>query len=113
MKFVKKSNLALLTVLLAGVSVNAKVTTINVWAWPTADNALKVIVPDFEKKYPDIKVKIVTMDYGAVHQKLLTTLAAGVGAPDVSAVEINHIAAFRAQKGLLVDLSRAPYFAIR
>lgn len=113
MKTSKGLVLGLTTTLAVGVASSclAKVTTISVWAWATADNALKQIIPDFEKKYPAIKVKLITMDYGAVHQKLLTTLAAGAGAPDVTLVEIAHIASFRAQKGLLVDLSKAPYFA--
>lgn len=111
MRISERISWAVVSALLIGLPVSAKVKTISVWAWPTADNGLKQVIPDFEKKYPDIKIKLISMDYGQVHQKLLTTLAAGVGSPDVTMVEINHIASFRQQNGLLVDLSRAPYFA--
>jgi multiple sugar transport system substrate-binding protein len=58
----------------------------------------------------DIKVDIQMMPTAEEHDKLLASLAAGAGAPDVAMIEINHIDKFVA-KGGLVDLLTEPFNA--
>ncbi len=82
------------------------------WGWSPWDEAFKPILPEFYKKYPNIKVDIKIMSNPDVHNKLLTSIAAGAGAPDICGIEIAQIAKF-ATKGGLVDLLKPPYNAVR
>lgn len=61
-----------------GGSISAQ-TTISFWTWVP----LKDAIEEFEAEYPDIEVQMETMGPWDMHDKFLTTLAAGVGAPDV------------------------------
>ncbi|MCB0146576.1 MAG: extracellular solute-binding protein, partial [Caldilineaceae bacterium] len=85
-------------------------TTITVWGWPAADVAYESFIADFEAANPDIKLDIQMMPTAEEHDKLLASLAAGAGAPDVAMIEINYIDKFVA-KGGLVDLLQEPYNA--
>jgi multiple sugar transport system substrate-binding protein len=62
----------------------------------------------FEKQHANIKVRFQQNSYADTHKKLLTSLAAGGGAPDVCSVGIDYVGAFSA-KGGLVDLLQPPY----
>lgn len=88
----------------------AQVTTITIWGWPAADVAFEAFRSDFEAAYPDIKLDIQMMPFDDVHNKLLASLAAGAGAPDVTMIEINHIDRFVA-KGGLTNLLEEPFNA--
>lgn len=80
-------------------------TTIEVWFW---DDALGSATAGFEKANPDIKVDFKKLTYADTHQKLLTSLAAGSGAPDVCAIEIGKVGSF-AGKGGLVDMTSGAF----
>jgi multiple sugar transport system substrate-binding protein len=74
------------------------------WSWDVEHE--KNIIADFNKEYPNIKVKIIPVqDY---QNKLLIALATGSGAPDVVQLEENS-AAVPVQSGKFVDLSAQPY----
>lgn len=76
--------------------------SLEVWSWvPGLDKTVK----GFEAAYPNIKVKVVNLGGGAqTYTKLLTTLKAGTGAPDVAQIEYGYLPAF-ADTGGLADLS--------
>src|SRR5690606_18251750 len=61
-------------------------TTITVWGWPAADVAYDSFIADFEAANPDIKLDIQMMPTAEEHDKLLASLAAGAGAPDVAMI---------------------------
>ncbi len=82
-------------------------TNITVWYW---DESLKYVTEQFNKTNKNINAKFVKLGYDDVHQKLLTSLPAGSGAPDVCAIEIGFIGAFSARGGL-ENLLEAPYDA--
>src|SRR5262245_3770488 len=65
--------------------------SIEVWFW---DDALGVVTDGFEKANPGVKVNFKKLSYDDTHQKLLTSLAAGGGAPDVCAIEIGKVGSF-------------------
>lgn len=92
-----------------GVWAQEKVT-ITVAVYPDLDSVIKAVLPAFNALYPDIEVKLEVAGYVDHHTKLLTVLAAGIGVPDVVAVEIGYIAKFAAEGGL-VDLAKPPYNA--
>jgi len=61
---------------------------ITVWSWNIAAEALDMLVPDFNKKYPDVKVTVVNMGNGDVYDKTLAGCAAGgTDLPDVVTIE--------------------------
>jgi len=57
--------------------------TIVVWSWNTAASALQELVPAFNKVYPNIKVKIVSIPYNTANSQFATAISTGVGFPDV------------------------------
>lgn len=61
---------------------------ITVWSWNIAAEALDMLVPDFNKKYPDVKVTVVNMGHSDVRDKALAGCAAGgADLPDVVTIE--------------------------
>ncbi len=61
-------------------------------AWQ--QDALKV----YQKTHPDIDVHWVILPYNEMHEKLLMTVLAGTGAPDIGDVEISAFSRFLKQK---------------
>src|SRR5215213_2911936 len=84
---------------------NTAVTEITFWWW---DDAGKIWADEYTKKDPTIKVNFVNTPFADAHDKLLTSFAAGSGAPDVASIEIGRVGGFTA-KGGLVNLAEAPY----
>jgi lactose/L-arabinose transport system substrate-binding protein len=61
---------------------------ITVWSWNIAAEALDMLVPDFNKKFPDVKVNVVNMGHDDVYNKALAGCAAGgTDLPDVVTIE--------------------------
>jgi len=56
---------------------------IDVWAWNIAAGSLQKLLPLFNEKYPNIKVNISKTGW-QVQSRLLLSLSAGVGAPDIT-----------------------------
>jgi lactose/L-arabinose transport system substrate-binding protein len=72
----------------SAVAAGAPKGEITVWSWNIAAEALDMLVPDFNKKYPDVKVKVVNMGHGDVRDKALAGCAAGgTDLPDVITAE--------------------------
>jgi len=76
-----------------------KPATITVWAWtPGTEEAVKM----FEKKYPNITVKLQNVGQGPPHyRKVRTVLKSGKGLPDVIQMEFQYIPGFVLTKSLL------------
>ena len=102
---------ALLLGLWTGVAAQAG-TTLTVASFPSFDEAVKVAIPEFKKKFPDVEVKLVSLAYTDHHTAMTTALATGAKLPDVMAVEIGFIGKF-AESGGLEELGAAPYNAMQ
>ena len=62
--------------------------SITVWSWNIAAEALDNLVPDFNRYYPDIKVRVIKMGHSDVRDRALAACAAGgFGMPDVITIE--------------------------
>ena len=84
---------------------------IVIWGWPTHDKAYEGIMKGFNEQYPDIKVTwLMQQGAGGTRDALSTSLAAGEGLPDITAIEINDIDRFVLQGGF-EDLLKPPYNA--
>lgn len=79
---------------------NQAVTEITFWWW---DDAGQIWADEYAKVNPQIKVNFVNTPFADAHDKLLTSFAAGSGAPDVASIEIGRVGGFTA-KGGLADL---------
>lgn len=61
---------------------------ITVWSWNIAAEALDMLVPDFNKQFPDVKVTVQNMGHADVRDKALAGCAAGgTDLPDVVTIE--------------------------
>ncbi|MFE0673338.1 ABC transporter substrate-binding protein [Streptomyces sp. NPDC058867] len=79
---------------------------ITVWAW---EPTLKTVAADFQKKYPKVKINLVSERSGDKHYTALSNaISAGKGVPDVAQVEYFALGQYSLTKGL-ADL--APYGA--
>jgi multiple sugar transport system substrate-binding protein len=82
-------------------------TRITVWYF---DDWVRVAADAFQKENSDIVVDLQVYGYFDVHTKLLTTLAAGIGAPDVCGIDLSYVGTFASQGGL-IDLLQPPFDA--
>ena len=87
-----------------------KVITIAVY--PSLDKAYAELIPIFEKENPGIKVQLRTLGYADHHNMLITTIAAGDGAPDIAAIETDYVGQLMGGGGF-EDLSQSPYNALQ
>lgn len=76
---------------------------ITFWWW---DDGGKIWAEGYAKVNPKVKVNFVNTPFADAHDKLLTSFAAGSGAPDVASIEIGRVGGFTA-KGGLIDLKEA------
>ena len=93
------------TAALAGEQV-----TLNVAAFANYDQVVRLITPDFEKQYPNIKINLRSLSFQDHHTALTTSLSTGANVPDVAALEVGFIGRL-ANAGGLEDLNQAPYNA--
>lgn len=81
---------------------------ITVWTWPDNDRTFLQTIPSFERRFPDIKVRVQGFS-GNFNSKLLGALVSGTG-PDVAMVEITNVSNFQNKPGF-VDLAQKPFGA--
>jgi multiple sugar transport system substrate-binding protein len=87
------------------LKLSTKPVTLSLYWWgagaraTATDDAVKL----FEKKHPNITVKLQSTDWGSYWDKLATTVAAG-NAPDVMQFDQLYVASY-AQRGAIADLS--------
>ncbi|MBN1696689.1 MAG: extracellular solute-binding protein [Spirochaetales bacterium] len=62
----------------------------------------------FKARFPKLTLTFQSSDFGGHHDRLITQIAAGVGANDIEALEIGYIARF-VREGGFTDLSVAPF----
>lgn len=99
-----------LALLVSAMAMTARAeTTITVASFPSFDESVKAAIPLWEKKHPDIKIKLQSLAFGDHHNAMITALASGTNLPDVMAVEISFIGRFAESKGALEDLGAKPY----
>ncbi len=96
----------LLLVLLCGCEPAANrndSASVEVWGWNIAAASLEALKPAFQERRPDVAVNI-TMSGTAMQSRFLLSLIAGVGAPDVSQLQLVDAPQFT-PSGKLMDLT--------
>lgn len=75
--------LALLGALLAGCAErDASRTPLNFWVMGREAEVIAQLLPEFERRNPDVRVKVQQLPWTAAHEKLLTAFA-GDALPDL------------------------------
>jgi lactose/L-arabinose transport system substrate-binding protein len=78
--------------------------TVVVWSWNTAAKALKELIPEFNKQYPDIKVVVQEYTHDEAQAKFKQATSQGGDVPDVWDAE-GQVTAFYASRGNLQDIT--------
>jgi len=86
----------------------AQKTSITVAAFPAVDEIVKASIHEWQKKNPNVEVKVISREYVDHHTAMTTSLATSTGLPDVMTIEFGYLGRF-AQSGGLEDLDKAPY----
>lgn len=76
---------------------------IEIWAWNIAAGSLGKLLPEFNAKYPNIKVNISKTGW-QVQSRLLLSLSAGIGAPDATQLLVTETQRYTST-GRLMDLT--------
>ncbi|KAF0813855.1 putative arabinose-binding protein [Andreprevotia sp. IGB-42] len=97
---------------LALLSSAALAQNLTVAVFPKLDEAVKLALPVWQQRHPDIPVRLVTLGYADHHNRLATQLAGSTGAPDVVGIESTYLGRFKAA-GVLENLAMTPYHANR
>ncbi|MBB6096593.1 lactose/L-arabinose transport system substrate-binding protein [Deinobacterium chartae] len=93
-----KKAAVMLSLALASSALAAPSGEITVWSWDAAAKALESTIPSFNKKYPNVKVKVVDLGNQNVYDRGLAGCAAGgVDLPDVYTIENNEAEVFWAR----------------
>ncbi|MGI6458925.1 MAG: ABC transporter substrate-binding protein [Candidatus Hydrogenedentales bacterium] len=82
---------------------------VEVWSWNIAAGSLMALAPEFERQHPKLEIRI-DMTGAQMQSRFLLSLIAGVGAPDISQLQLVDAPQF-APSGALLDLTdmAAPY----
>ncbi len=95
--------------LLSGCGAGSdEVTVIDFWGLGVEGEVVKQIVPDFEREYPNVKVRVQQIPWTAAHEKLLTAYV-GEATPDLCQLGNTWVPEFVALNALvpLDSLARA------
>ncbi len=90
----------------------ASVTTLSVAAFPAVDQILKAALPEFQKKFPHVRVEVIGREFADHHTAMTTAIATGSKLPDVMALEAGFLGRF-AISGALEVLSQPPFDALQ
>jgi multiple sugar transport system substrate-binding protein len=76
----------------SGSAATTEQAEITFWWW---DAAGQIWADGYAEVNPDVKVAFVNTPFADAHDKLLTSFAAGSGAPDVASIELGASVALR------------------
>jgi lactose/L-arabinose transport system substrate-binding protein len=87
-----------------------KRTPVEVWSWNIAAKSLLGLVPEFEKRHPDTQIQI-TRNGTNLQSRLLLSLAADTGAPDITQLQQAETPRFIQSRRMLDLTDRAQKYA--
>lgn len=95
----------LISMMAGTVSLGAENVTITLWGWDIQPQSVSEQAYIFQIEHPNVKVDAVNMGYRDVQTKVVTSLLAGVGAPDIFFADIVMIGNYIKLGGML-DLTK-------
>ena len=105
-----RKSLILAACALVSSAALAQKTVLTVAAFPAVDDIVKASLAEWNKKHPNVEVRVVSREYADHHTAMTTALAASSGLPDVMTIEYGYLGRF-SQSGGLENLAAAPYQA--
>ncbi|WP_041294073.1 sugar ABC transporter substrate-binding protein [Ignavibacterium album] len=101
---IKNISLLLFIILFSSCANNQdEIKTIKFWAMGSEAEQISKILPEFEKRYPDIKVKVQQIPWTAAQEKLITAFASD-NTPDICQLGNTWIPQF-ASLNAIIDLN--------
>lgn len=94
----------------ASTGALAQKVVLTVAAYPAVDDIVKTALVEWQRKHPQVEVRVVSREFTDHHTAMTTALATSSGLPDVMALEYGFLGRF-AQGGGLTDLSKPPFSA--
>src|SRR5437868_842530 len=76
---------------------------VEIWSWNIAAESLTHLIPEFERQHPGVHVNV-NMNGARLQSRLLLALSAGVGAPDISQLQLVDAQRYT-YTGALTDLT--------
>ncbi|PWH13585.1 MAG: hypothetical protein DDG58_13825 [Ardenticatenia bacterium] len=67
---------------------------IVLWGWKGGIEHFQAAIPEFQKLYPNVTVRIEEMSYEDTHTNVLAAINTGVGVPDATNFDVNHLGEF-------------------
>ncbi|MGR5539521.1 ABC transporter substrate-binding protein [Vibrio campbellii] len=96
--------------LFSSAAIAEKQIILDVAAFANYDQVVRLMAPEFEAKYPHIKINLKSLSFQDHHTALTTALSTGANVPDVAALEVGYIGRM-ANAGGLENLNQSPYEA--
>ena len=81
---------------------------LTVAAFPLIDEIARAAIPLWQRRHPNVELRIVSRQYADHHTAMTTALSASALLPDVMALESSYVGRFAQGRGL-EDLAREPY----
>jgi multiple sugar transport system substrate-binding protein len=106
--FRKSPLCAILSLMLACLSIAHAQQTLIVAAFPAVDEIVRSAIPRWKQLHPGVDIKVVSRQFNDHHTAMTTALSTSFYLPDIMALEVGYVGRF-AQGGGLEDLSREPY----
>jgi lactose/L-arabinose transport system substrate-binding protein len=78
-----------------------RTTRITYWCWSEHARGAQAVYPRFREMHPDIEVEITNLNPQEIQDKILVSMATGVGAPDVGLIIESRFPTYPATGGLL------------
>ncbi len=89
-----------------------QVHELTVAAFPLVDEIIKAALPHWQRRHPQVALKVVSRQYNDHHTAMTTALSTAVRLPDVMVLEVGYVGRFKQGRGL-EDLAQPPYNATR
>lgn len=90
---------------MAALAMQVQATTvITVAAFPAVDEIVKAAAVEWQKRHPEVQIKVIGRAYADHHTAMTTALATSSDLPDIMAIEYGYLGRF-AQSGGLSDLN--------
>lgn len=85
---------------------------LTVAAFPALDEIIRAALPTWQRKFPNVELRIISRQFVDHHTAMTTALATASHLPDLIALEFGFVAKF-AGSGALQDLRQPPFDATR
>ncbi len=81
---------------------------LRIASFPDLDRSVRVALPAFERRHPDVRVRLTSLGVTDHHTAMTTALATGANVPDLMGIDVDYIGRLSGSAGLH-DLAAPPF----